>query len=55
MSSIFQNHTKHLIDLYQVSIKKKGKDDEVNFTSDLFEYPEGRIYHLIGDESVQKN
>lgn len=76
-------HTaKHLVDLYQASIDKKGKNVEVNFTSqnstygrnnddddddlenidvahldvaDFFEHPEGKIDHLIGDGSVQKN
>ncbi|XP_016556213.2 uncharacterized protein LOC107855720 [Capsicum annuum] len=55
---------KHLVELYQASLKKKGKSPEANFVSknhvdiahldvaDFFENPEGKIDHLIGDGSV---
>ncbi|KAF3629949.1 hypothetical protein FXO38_27424 [Capsicum annuum] len=55
---------KHLVDLYQASLKKKERNPEVNFLSennvditclnvaDFFEHPEGKIDHLIGDGSV---
>ena len=54
---------KHLVDLYQASIK--GKEVEMNFidsngqvdlthldVSDFFENPNGKIDHLIGDGNV---
>ena len=54
---------KHVVDLYQTSIK--GKDVEINFidsdgqvdlthldVSDFFENLNGKIDHLIGDENV---
>ena len=55
---------KHLVDLYQASLKKKERNPEANFLSennvditcldvaDFFEHPEGKIDHLIGDGSV---
>ncbi|XP_069145680.1 uncharacterized protein [Solanum lycopersicum] len=55
---------KHLVELYQESLKKKEKNPEANFISenqvditnldiaDFFAHPEGKIYHLIGDGSV---
>ncbi|KAM3356770.1 hypothetical protein P3S68_023484 [Capsicum galapagoense] len=55
---------KHLVDLYQASLKKKERNLEANFLSennvditclevaDFFEHPEGKIDHLIGDGSV---
>ncbi|KAM3356034.1 hypothetical protein P3S68_022748 [Capsicum galapagoense] len=55
---------KHLIDLYQASLKKKERNPEANFLSennvdntcldvaDFYEYPKGKIDHLIGDGSV---
>ncbi|KAM3395079.1 hypothetical protein P3S68_004084 [Capsicum galapagoense] len=55
---------KHLVDLYQASLKKKEKNPETNFLSennvdiisldiaDFFEHSEGKIDHLIGDGSV---
>ncbi|KAM3382062.1 hypothetical protein P3S68_007635 [Capsicum galapagoense] len=55
---------KHLVDIYQVSLKKKERNPEANFLSennvditcldvaDFFEHPEGKIDHLIGDGSV---
>ena len=61
---------KHLVDLYQTSIKGKGKDIEVNFfdgnsdsgidfprfdVSDFFEDPNGNISHLIGDGHVNSD
>ena len=61
---------KHLIDLYQASIKGKGKDIEVNFfdgngdsgidlphfdVSNFFEDPNGNISHLIGDGHVNSD
>ncbi|XP_069155628.1 uncharacterized protein [Solanum lycopersicum] len=58
-------HTpKHLVELYQESLKKKEKNPEANFISenqvditdldvaDFFAHPEGKIDHLIGDGSV---
>ena len=59
-------HTsKHLVDLYQASIKAKGKEVEMNFidsddlvdlthlnVSNIFENPNGKIDHLIGDGNV---
>ena len=57
--------SKHLVDLYQALIKAKGKKVEINFIDsdglvdlthldvlDLFENPNGKINHLIGDGSV---
>ena len=61
---------KHLVELYQASIKGKGKDIEVNFfygngdsgmdlphfdVSDFFEDPNGNISHLIGDGHVNSD
>ncbi|XP_047259053.1 uncharacterized protein LOC124891330 [Capsicum annuum] len=55
---------KYLIDLYQVSLKKKKRNPEANFlfendaditsldVADFFEHPEEKINHLIGDGSV---
>ncbi|KAM3251328.1 hypothetical protein P3L10_005398 [Capsicum annuum] len=55
---------KHLVDLYQASLKKKERNPEANFLSennvditcldvvDFFEHPEGKIDHLIDDGSV---
>ncbi|KAM3322822.1 hypothetical protein P3S67_003973 [Capsicum chacoense] len=55
---------KHLVDLYQASLKKKERNLEANFLSknnvditcldvaDFYEHPEGKIDHLIGDGSV---
>ncbi|XP_015068924.1 uncharacterized protein LOC107013556 [Solanum pennellii] len=55
---------KHLVELYQESLKKKEKNPESNFISenqvdithldvaDFFAHPEGKIDHLIGDGSV---
>ncbi|XP_069144492.1 uncharacterized protein [Solanum lycopersicum] len=55
---------KHLVELYQESLKKKEKIPEANFISenqvdithldvaDFFAHPEGKINHLIGDGSV---
>ncbi|XP_060216819.1 uncharacterized protein LOC132644256 [Lycium barbarum] len=58
-------HTvKHLIELYQASIKRKEKNPKANFISenqvdithldvaDFFERPEGKTDHLIGDGFV---
>ena len=62
--------TKHLVDLYQASIKDKCKNIEVNFldddgdggvdlthfdVSDFFEDPTINISHLIGDGHVNSN
>ena len=62
--------TKHLVNLYQASIKDKGKNIEVNFldddgdggvdlthfdVSDFFEDPTGNISHLIGDGHVNSD
>ena len=57
--------SKHFVDLYQTSIKAKGKEVEMNFidsdgqvdlthldVSDFFENPNGKIDHLIGDRNV---
>ncbi|XP_059281024.1 uncharacterized protein LOC132034658 [Lycium ferocissimum] len=56
---------KHLIMLYQASLKRAEKDAETNFISednvepmhldvaDFFELPEEKIDHLIGDGSVK--
>ena len=54
--------SKHLVDLYQASIKAKEKEVEMNFIDsdgqvdlthlnvlDLFENPNGKIDYLIGD------
>ena len=61
---------KHLVDLYQASIKDKGKNIEVNFLDDdgdggmdlthfdvfdFFEDPTGNISHLIGDGHVNSD
>ncbi|KAM3302187.1 hypothetical protein P3S67_016689 [Capsicum chacoense] len=55
---------KHLVDLYQASLKKKERNPEANFLSennvditcldvaDFYEYPKGKIDHLISDGSV---
>ncbi|XP_069147659.1 uncharacterized protein [Solanum lycopersicum] len=55
---------KHLVELYQESLKKKEKNPEANFISenqvdithldvaDFFAHPEGKIDHLICDGSV---
>ena len=55
---------KHLVELYQESLKKKEKNPEANFifenqvdithldVTDFFAHPEGKIDHLIGDGSV---
>ena len=55
---------KHLVELYQESLKKKEKNSEANFISEnqvdithldvanFFAHPEGKIDHLIGDGSV---
>ena len=56
---------KHLVDLYQASIKAKGKEVEMNFINsdvlvdlthldvpDFFENPKRKIDHLIGDGNV---
>ncbi|KAM3394681.1 hypothetical protein P3S68_003684 [Capsicum galapagoense] len=55
---------KHLVDLYQTSLKKKERNPEDNFlfennvditcldVADFYEHPEGMIDHLIGDGSV---
>ncbi|XP_049352720.1 uncharacterized protein LOC125817215 [Solanum verrucosum] len=55
---------KHLVELYKKSLKKKVKNPEANFVSenqvdithldveDFFTHPEGKIDHLIGDDSV---
>ena len=56
---------KHFVDIYQASIKVKGKEVEMNFIdsdglvdlthldfSDFFENPNGKIDHLIGDGNV---
>ncbi|KAM3380101.1 hypothetical protein P3S68_005674 [Capsicum galapagoense] len=55
---------KHLVDLYQASLKKKEENPEANFlfennvditcldVEDFYEHPEGKIDHLIGDGSA---
>ena len=54
---------KHLADLYQASIKEKGKEIEINFTdrngldltyydSDFFGGPSQKTYHLMNDENT---
>ncbi|XP_060182876.1 uncharacterized protein LOC132612806 [Lycium barbarum] len=59
--------TKHLVELYQASIKRKEKNPEANFISenqidithldvaDFFEHPERKIDHLIGDGFVVRD
>ena len=62
--------TKHLVELYQASIKGIGKDIEVNFfdgngdsgmdlphfdVSDFFEDHNGNISHLIGVRHVNSD
>ncbi|XP_021297792.1 uncharacterized protein LOC110426814 [Herrania umbratica] len=55
---------KHLVELYQASLKDKGKNIETTFVKDnsqvdiahldvvdFFAHPKGRIDHLIGDEN----
>ncbi|XP_070041201.1 uncharacterized protein [Nicotiana tomentosiformis] len=56
---------KHLVELYQASLKKAEKNAEANFISednldfmhldvaDYFSLPEGEISHMIGGESVE--
>ena len=57
--------SKHFVNLYQASIKAKGKEVEMNFidsdgpidlthldVSDFFKNRNGKIDHLIGDENV---
>ncbi|XP_060175294.1 uncharacterized protein LOC132606012 [Lycium barbarum] len=58
---------KHLVELYQASIKRKEKNPEANFISenqidiihldvaDFFEHPERKIDHLIGDGFVVRD
>ena len=59
---------KHFVDIYQASIKVKGKEVEMNFidsdglvdlthlhVSDFFENPNGEIDHLIVDGNVYYN
>ena len=61
---------KHLVDLYQASIKDKGNNIEVNFLNDnvdcgvdlthfhvfdFFEDPTRNISHLIGDGHVNSD
>ena len=61
-------YSKHFVDLYQASIKAKGKEVEMNFidsddpvdlthldVSYFFENPNRKIDHLIGDENVYYN
>ena len=54
---------KHLVDLYQASIKAKGKEIEMNFTNgdgldltyyeiDFFGGPSEKTDHLINDENI---
>ncbi|XP_059302155.1 uncharacterized protein LOC132054109 [Lycium ferocissimum] len=55
---------KHLVELYQASLKKAEKNAEANFISEdnvepmhldvtnFFELPEGKVDHLIGDGSL---
>ena len=54
---------KHLVDLYQASIKVKGKEIEMNFTNsngldltyydiDFFGGPSEKKNHLINDEKI---
>ena len=54
---------KHLVNLYQTSIKVKGKEIEMNFTDDdgldlsyydidFFGGPNEKIDHLINDEKI---
>ena len=53
----------HLVDLYQASIKAKGKEIEMNFTDgdgldltyydiDFFGGPSEKTNHLINDEKI---
>ena len=61
---IYTYHTsKHLVDLYQTSIKAKGKEIEMNFTNgdgldltyydiDFFEGLSEKTDHLINDENA---
>ncbi|XP_070056517.1 uncharacterized protein [Nicotiana tomentosiformis] len=56
---------KHLVELYQASLKKTEKNAEANFISednfdfmyldvaDYFALPKGEISHVIGDKSVE--
>ena len=57
--------SKHFVNLYQASIKAKGKEVEMNFIDsdgqvdlthlnvlDFFENPNKKIDHLIGDGNV---
>ena len=52
---------KHLVELYQASLKRKDKNSETNFNTDHVEithldvvdfltHPEEKIDHLIGDD-----
>ncbi|TMW84791.1 hypothetical protein EJD97_024388 [Solanum chilense] len=54
---------KHLVELYQASLRKKDKNYEANFITEhvdiihldmtnFFTHPKGKIDHLIGDDSV---
>ena len=54
---------KHLVDLYKISIKVKGKEIEINFTDsdgldltyydiDFFGGPSEKTDHLINDENA---
>ena len=54
---------KHLVDLYQASIKEQGKEIEMNFTdrnkldltyydSDFFGGPSEKIDYLLNDENI---
>ena len=54
---------KHLVDLYKISIKVKGKEIEINFTDsdgldltyydiDFFGGPSEKTDHLINDEKI---
>ena len=54
---------KHLVDLYQASIKEKGKEIEMNFTdineldltyydSDFFRGPSEKTDYLMNDENT---
>ena len=57
-------HTpKHLVDLYQASIREKGKEIEMNFTyrngldltyydTNFFGGPSEKIYYLMNDENI---
>ena len=63
--SCTRHASKHLVDLYQASIKLKGNDVEMNFINgdglvdlthldvlDLFENTSRKIDHLVGDGNV---